>query len=141
MIQIILSLFLLVVSTSQSKSEGEIHLSVLESLNDVGMIQVLLFDNKDGFPSNHKKALKSISLPIKNKEAKIVLKGIKPGRYAISVFHDDDKDGKIKTNAIGIPIDKYGFSNNPTLLFGPPSFYKASFEVTDKPVNVQVRLR
>ncbi|MEN2281059.1 DUF2141 domain-containing protein [Algoriphagus sp. SE2] len=118
----------------------EIQLTILESLNDEGMIQVLLFDNKEGFPSNPEKALKSISLPIKNKKAEIILKGIKPGKYAISVFHDDDKDGKIKTNAIGIPIDKYGFSNNPTLLFGPPSFSKASFEVKNKPVKVEIRL-
>ncbi|WP_296704171.1 DUF2141 domain-containing protein [Algoriphagus sp.] len=140
MIQVILSFFLLSISTFQSKNEGEIHITIQESLNDVGMIQVLLFNNKEGFPSDPEKALKSISLPIKNKKAEIILKGIQPGSYAISVFHDDDKDGKIKTNALGIPIDKYGFSNNPTLLFGPPSFSRASFVVKDKPVKVEIKL-
>lgn len=141
MIQVILSFLLLSFSTFQTEKEVEIHLTIQETSNDLGMIQVLLFNHKEGFPSDPDKALKKMSLPIKNKKATIVLKGIKPGIYAISVFHDSDKDGKMKTNGIGVPIDKYGFSNNPTLLIAPPSFNKASFEVKDKLVKVEIELR
>jgi len=34
---------------------------------------------------------------------------------------------KLDTNFLGIPKEPYGFSNNPSTLFGPPSFKKASF--------------
>jgi uncharacterized protein (DUF2141 family) len=140
-IQVVLSFFLLSLITFQSKKEGEIHLTIQEISNDLGVIQVLLFNSKEGFPSDQKKALKSLSLPIKNKKTNIILRGIEPGFYAISVFHDEDKDGKIRTNGIGIPIDKYGFSNNSTSLFGPPSFNKAAFEVKDTAIKVDIKLR
>lgn len=124
-----------------SPSNGEIHLIIEETEVNEGVVQVLLFNNKDGFPSEINKAIKKLSLPVVNKKAEIVLKDIDPGEYAFSVFHDQDMDGEMKKNQIGYPLDKFGFSNNPSLLFGPPSFSKASFKVKDKPVTVKIKLR
>jgi len=140
-IKIIFCIILLSFSTLQSKEGGEIHLTIQETENDTGVIQMLLFNNKEGFPGTPEKALKRMSIPIKNKKATIILKGIEPGMYAISVFHDEDEDGEMKKNGIGLPLDKYGFSNDPTLIFGPPSFKKSSFEVKNKPIQVEINLR
>lgn len=50
--------------------------------------------------------------------------------YAVAVFHDSDLDGKLDTNAIGIPTEGYAFSNNEIGLFGtPPEFKDASFKL------------
>jgi hypothetical protein len=43
-----------------------------------------------------------------------------PGYYAVALFHDENDDHHLNTNALGIPTEGYGFSNNPTLYFGPP---------------------
>lgn len=52
-----------------------------------------------------------------------------PGRYAVSVYHDENNNQKIDRGWLGIPVEDYGFSNNPSTLFGPPSFARASFEL------------
>lgn len=136
-------LFALYVSISSILNfpTGEIHLFIEETEVNEGVVQVLLFNRKDGFPSEITKAVKKLSLPVVNKKAQIVLTDIDPGEYAFSVFHDEDMDGEIKKNQLGYPLDKFGFSNNPSLFFGPPSFDKASFTVKDTPVTVKIKLR
>jgi uncharacterized protein (DUF2141 family) len=119
----------------------EIHLTIQETSNDFGKVQVLLFNNKDGFPSDPSKAIKKLSLALSNKTAKITLEEIESGTYAIAVFHDEDGDGKMDKNSLGYPLNKFGFSNNPSILFGAPSFEKAAFEVSSKPVEINIKLR
>lgn len=47
----------------------------------------------------------------------------------LSVFHDVNGNGKLDSNAMGMPKEPYGFSNNAAGVFGPPKFEKAQFEV------------
>ncbi len=49
-------------------------------------------------------------------------------RLALSVFHDLNGNGKLDSNAFGMPKEPYGFSNNAAASFGPPKFEKAQFE-------------
>lgn len=51
------------------------------------------------------------------------------GRYALSVFHDANNDGKLGTNPAGIPIEPYGFSRDARGRFGPPAFDDAAIDV------------
>lgn len=55
------------------------------------------------------------------------LSGLAKGTYAISVFYDQDGDGKLKKGFMGIPKELVGFSNNAKGTFGPPSFEESSF--------------
>ncbi|WP_336893805.1 DUF2141 domain-containing protein [Novosphingobium sp.] len=44
------------------------------------------------------------------------------GNYAVAIYHDEDSSGSINRGGLfGIPSEAVGFSNNPTILFGPPS--------------------
>ncbi|RKR07900.1 uncharacterized protein (DUF2141 family) [Maribacter vaceletii] len=62
------------------------------------------------------------------------------GIYAISVFHDEDKDGKLKTNFLGIPSEDTGSSNNAPAMFGPPKWEDAKFEVKKNTVKQIINL-
>ena len=55
--------------------------------------------------------------------------GLKEGVYAISIFHDENDNGQLDSNFIGIPSEPYGFSNNAKGMFGPPSFDDCRFEL------------
>jgi uncharacterized protein (DUF2141 family) len=63
------------------------------------------------------------------------------GRYAISVTYDLNRNGKIDTNLLGIPTEPYGFSNNPSTLFGPPSFADAAIEHSGAGINIDIDLQ
>ena len=49
------------------------------------------------------------------------------GEYAVSLFIDENSNNKLDTNAVGMPIEPYAFSNDASGSFGPPSFDKAKF--------------
>jgi uncharacterized protein (DUF2141 family) len=51
---------------------------------------------------------------------------IPPGAYALSAIHDENGNGRLDTS-LGIPREGFGFSNNPHIWFGPPSFAAARF--------------
>ena len=50
-----------------------------------------------------------------------------PGYYAVALFGDENENGHFDTNFLGIPVEGYGFSNNPTLYFGPPKLRQVRF--------------
>lgn len=44
---------------------------------------------------------------------------------AISAFHDTNGNGRLDSNAMGMPMEPYGFSNDAIGQFGPPKFEAA----------------
>ena len=52
---------------------------------------------------------------------------VEAGAYAVSIFQDENRNGELDSNFIGIPKEPYGFSNNLKKM-RPPSFEEALFE-------------
>jgi len=71
-------------------------------------------------------------LPIINKEVVVTIDSLKFGEYAVRVFHDENEDDVVNTNILGIPTEDYGYSNDASGWFGPPSWEKAKF-IFNKP--------
>ncbi|WP_395392403.1 DUF2141 domain-containing protein [Novosphingobium sp. BL-8A] len=65
---------------------------------------------------------------------------IPEGRYAISLIHDENGNGRLDT-ALAIPREGFGFSRDAPVHFGPPSFDKAAFVVGAEPVRLEIRMR
>lgn len=64
------------------------------------------------------------------------------GEYTIIVFHDENNNTKHDTNLVGIPKEKYGFSNNKfSKIGGKPTFQEAKLKVTDQTQTTQINLR
>ena len=53
------------------------------------------------------------------------------GVYAVSMFVDTNQNSAMDRNALGLPVEPYGFSGNPALLLGPPPFDRASFRLDE----------
>ncbi|WP_139135269.1 DUF2141 domain-containing protein [Roseivirga sp. 4D4] len=77
---------------------------------------------------------------VNQKTLLLALEGIKPNDYAITIYHDANSNGKLDTNFLGLPKERYGFSNNPRTTFGPPSFEKCLFTL-DKDMSINLRLK
>jgi uncharacterized protein (DUF2141 family) len=63
-----------------------------------------------------------------------------PGDYAVTLIHDENGNAKLDT-MLGIPREGVGFSNNPRLIAGPPSFAAVRFAVNGVPVTTSIRLK
>jgi uncharacterized protein (DUF2141 family) len=75
-------------------------------------------------------------------DLKIVIHDLPAGKYAIASYHDENGNGKLDTNALGIPEEGYGFSNDARGMFGPPNFSEAAFEFdgkTDKAIALSIQ--
>lgn len=108
---------------------------------DTGVVRLAIYDKSSAFPDKADQAYDKAIAEIKNGKATIVFKNVKPGKYAISAFHDANNDGIINKNAFGIPKEGYGFSNDAMGSFGPPSFSAASFEVSESKNTHSFKLR
>ena len=60
---------------------------------------------------------------------RLVARDLPPGRYAVNAFHDENGNGELDTNLVGIPSEGYGFANDPVIRFGPPEFDAAAVTV------------
>lgn len=64
-----------------------------------------------------------------NGKVVLVFRGLEPGRYALSAMHDENGNGKLDRNLVGLPIERYGFSRGARGAFGPPTFEASAFEL------------
>ena len=62
----------------------------------------------------------------------VTFTGLEPGRYAVNGFHDENGDGDLDANLLGIPTEGFGFGNGAAGSFGPPDFTAASIAVNGK---------
>ena len=72
-------------------------------------------------------------------KATVTFTNIKPGIYAISLFHDKNDNKRMDFDPNGMPIEMYGVSNN-VMSMGPPQWSEAKFEVLDTPLEMEIRL-
>ena len=73
-------------------------------------------------------------------EVTVVIENIVPGNYAVAVYHDENDNGKLDAGAYGIPIEKYGFSNNAAGSMGPPAFQECMVAVEeDAEINITLK--
>lgn len=64
-------------------------------------------------------------LPATGDTVSFAITTLPEGDYALSVFHDLNSNRNLDVNALGIPVEAFGFSNNPRSFFGPPTFEQA----------------
>lgn len=63
------------------------------------------------------------------------------GVYALGVYHDADGNRRFNRNAIGLPAEGFGFSNDAPALLGLPSFRAVRLNVPRSGFETNVRMR
>ena len=110
-------------------------------VNDArGVVRCALFDSKAAYDANTH-PVRTLDLPAGEGNFSATVAGLPPGHYAVKAFHDRDGDGRMRFNALGMPQEPYGFSNNARAPFGPPGWRAASFAVAPGANSQVIRLR
>ncbi|NQX85617.1 MAG: DUF2141 domain-containing protein [Flavobacteriaceae bacterium] len=124
--------------TLQAQEAGStIVVNVSEISSNKGKIIVGLYANSDDFL---KHIIDGKRVEINNKSCSVSFKNIPEGTYAISLFHDENNDGKMDTNFMGIPTEDYGCSNDARDFMGPPEWEDAKFELKEKIMIHHIKL-
>ena len=85
-------------------------------------------ESKDTFPSGDD-IVSGLREPARIGTLRFVVSDLPAGRYAVNAFHDENDNGELDTNLVGIPSEGYGFANDPSTTFGPPDFGEAAVTV------------
>ncbi len=97
--------------------------------NTNGDIACAIFNAAEGYPEESTKAYKFIRMASPGNSAICQFHDIPPGTYAVAVFHDENANGKLDKNFLGIPREGYGASNNVRPKMSAPAFKDAAFSV------------
>lgn len=104
----------------------------------VGKIVASLFDSEEAYMEDpHTET--SVDVAADGSVA-IIFQGLAAGTYAVSVYYDENSDGEMNTNWLGIPKEAFGFSNDAPARFGPPKFEKAQFDVSPETNEIVITL-
>lgn len=133
-------LTLTVLTLSITSSAFTLVVNGLNTKNSQGIYRCLIFNNPEGFPSKSQNAIQSVNGSVVNNRGECVFNQLPAGQYAVSTFHDENSNAKLDTNFLGIPKERYGFSNNASKPFGPPDFEDAAFQVTqDQIIKIDLK--
>ena len=132
----VIVVFVLNYFAANAQSSLEIHVNNIKSKK--GSIQFGLFTTEADYLKNpvEKKVVKSTG-----KDVTVVFENLQPGDYALSVIHDENENGALDSNALGIPKEGFAFGNNALGSFGPPPFEKAKITITDVDVKQDIKLK
>lgn len=119
------------------KEKGlNISVEINRIISDKGEVYFALYDSEINF--NDRKPLKVSNSTIENGKVKIVFNNLETGIYAITCYHDANKNGKMDFETNGMPIEDYGATNN-VMNYGPPRFSDAKFELKDKDLTFEIK--
>jgi uncharacterized protein (DUF2141 family) len=107
--------------------------------NHHGSVHACLTRNPAHFPDCKSDPL-ALKRTVQASAGHIDFKDVSPGRYALSVFHDENDNHKLDT-FLGIPKEGFGFSRNPVVRFGPPRFDKVSMDLASGFSRTSVRMQ
>jgi uncharacterized protein (DUF2141 family) len=119
-----------------------IHVKILNIRNSSGTVACALFESAEGFPEEYlRMATNVMIIKVRKDQARCDFEDIPPGTYAMAVVHDENMNGKLDTNFLGIPREGYGFSNDAQGPLGAPPFSAASFHYDGQNVEMTMSLR
>ncbi|UWX58293.1 DUF2141 domain-containing protein [Chlorobaculum sp. MV4-Y] len=120
---------------------GSITIRITGLRSSDGNLSLALFNAKKGFPGKYERAVRKAQISVAGSQHVVVFDDVPYGTYAVAVQHDENANGKLDANFLGMPKEGVGTSNNPKSKFGPPSFDDASFVLDKKAMELTINLR
>ena len=106
-----------------------------------GSLYIGWYNDATTFPKNSKTLYRD-KIEVNNQtEINVLFKNIPKGKYAIAVFLDENDNYKLDKNFLGIPKEKYGFSNNVLPAFRSATFEEAAFELKEQDAELIIKLK
>jgi len=131
-------LYYSVLLASLGAAAAELHVSVSGGPSQAAVLYAQLFDSAEAYAAD--RATASQMVPMSSGSAELAFPGLAPGRYAVRLFADENGNGKLDTNLMGMPTERYGFSNDAKGNRAAPGFDAAAIRV-DADTRADVHLR
>ncbi len=125
---------------SLSQSTSTVLLEVSSFKNTRGTLNCRLFTKASDFPDGE--GILTLRTPITGTNTTCTFPNVEPGTYAVAVVHDENSNGKLDKNFVGVPTEGYGVSNNKTYALSAPKWDESIFTIApSESKTFQVKLR
>jgi len=120
---------------------AKLYVDVQNVRNSNGLIAVTLYADDSSRFLAHRGSLYVGRVPARSPKTSVCIYLPSTGVYGLAVYHDANADRKFGRTAIGLPAEGYGFSNDPAVILGLPSFRSVRLSVPRSGMRTSVRLR
>lgn len=106
-----------------------------------GTLFMTVWNDEGRFLGDVRHAAARRKVQVSGPETTVVVEGLPGGVYAVTAFHDENGNGELDRNFIGLPKEPTGVSNDARGKMGPPKFKAAAFELNGPSRSIPIRLR
>lgn len=131
----IITIIAFFICSLMSAQNVNLTVSVSGLKNNTGIVKVGLYNSEGTFL---KTTYKSITSEIKNSSATVTFVGIPRGEYGISTYQDENSNGILDKNIMGIPSEDFACSNNVKGFMGPPTYEDTKFNI-NKDLKIDIK--
>ena len=133
---------LLIASTSlaASESSGNLIVDISGFPSSDGFAMVAVNNSDESYQGGENEAIAKMRTKVMGQQAQIIFTNLPYGSYGVSIYHDENANGKLDKNAMGIPKEAYGFSNNAKGFFGKPSYKDVVFQLNSAEMRITIKL-
>lgn len=124
-----------------AEGRGVLALQIDGFRNDQGQALIYLYPSARGFPEDATAGVRKFVRQIVAHRVDLKIDRLPNHAYALAVLHDENRNGQMDKNLLGFPLEGFGFSRNPTHLFGPPSFSETRFLMLGSHQTQRIRLQ
>ena len=133
---------LLIANTSlaASKSSGNLIINISGFPSSDGFAMVALNNSEESYKSGENEAMAKTKIRVVDQQVQVIFTNLPYGDYGVSLYHDENANGKMDKNAMGIPREAYGFSNNAKGFFGKPKYEDVMFQLNSAEMQITIKL-
>ena len=137
-------LFSVVVSFSpptraQSGGTGTIIVKITGLRSGKGQVRIAVFNSSETWLGEH--PVYSSTIKVDGQTVTWTINDVPYGDYGIAAFHDENSNGKMDRNLVGVPKEPYGFSNNLTVILRAPRWDKGKFAVQNPITEISIEVK
>ncbi len=132
-------LALLALAALPATHAADLAIDLREVRAQTGQLHVALVDSAAAW-DDKAAPVRAVGVTPSGTPAHLVFRDLPAGDYAVKVMHDENGNGKLDTNMLGMPLEGYGFSNDPKVM-RKPTFEEARFALPAEGAAIAITLR
>jgi len=137
------TLFVLLIantSLAASESTGNLIVNISGFPSSDGFAMVALNNSEESYKGGENEAIAKTKTMVVDQKAQVIFTNLPYGSYGVSIYHDENSNGEMDKNMMGIPKEAYGFSNNAKGFFGKPDYKDVKFDLNSAEMQIVIKL-
>jgi uncharacterized protein (DUF2141 family) len=123
-----------------SESTGNLIINISGFPSSEGFAMVALHNSEESYEGGEVSAVAKTKIKVVDQKVQVVFTNLPYGWYGVSLYHDENGNGQMDKNAMGIPKEAYGFSNNAKGFFGRPNYKEVMFQLNSDEKQIAINL-